>query len=102
MQIYPRLLPAIRRKIFVHVHDVFLPFGMPKEWLLTRQIFWTEQYLLLDFLLDNLKVSVLYGNHYNAKMLASLMAQLMGASIQIGGDGFWFTYNGHLHGGVNL
>ncbi len=37
LQIYLRLLPALRRDLFVHVHDVFLPFGMPKDWLLDMQ-----------------------------------------------------------------
>jgi len=94
------LLPEIRRNVFVHVHDVFLPFGMPKEWLLDRQIFWTEQYLLLAFLVDNPKASVLYGSNYNAKWNSSLMEKLMGGKYAFGGGSLWFRYNGNLHGSV--
>ncbi len=102
LHIYLRLLPEIRRNIFVHVHDVFLPFGMPKEWLLNLQIFWTEQYLLLAFLIDNPKASVLYGSQYNAVVNSSLMENLMGGKCPIGGSSFWFTYNGNLHNGASL
>jgi len=96
LHIYLRLLPQIRRKIFVHVHDVFLPFGMPKDWLLDHQRFWTEQYLLLAFLLDNPKASVLYGSNYNAKWNLSLMKKLMGGKYPLGGGSLWFKYDGTL------
>jgi hypothetical protein len=102
LHIYLRLFPEIRRNIFVHVHDVFLPFGMPKEWLLDQQIFWTEQYLLLAFLIDNPKVSVLYGSQYNAAWNSSLMENLMGGKCSFGGSSLWFTYNGNSHGRTSL
>lgn len=101
LHIYLRLLPEIKRNVFVHVHDVFLPFGLPKEWLLDRQIFWTEQYLLLAFLIDNPKASVLYGSNYNANWNSSLMEQLMANKYPYGGGSLWFTYNGNSHHHVN-
>jgi hypothetical protein len=94
VHIYLRLLPKIRRDIFVHVHDVFLPFGMPKQWLLDHQYFWTEQYLLLAFLLDNHKAQVLYGSNYNEKWNPGLLRELMGQKYGSGGGSFWFRYNG--------
>jgi len=59
LHIYLRLLPRIARRIFVHVHDVFLPFGLPQKWLLDKQIHWTEQYLLLAWLIGNPRTRVL-------------------------------------------
>jgi hypothetical protein len=94
LHIYLRLLPKIKRDILVHVHDVFLPFGMPKQWLLNYQYFWTEQYLLLAFLIDNPKAQILYGSNYNAKYNSSLMEQLMGQKYGLGGGSLWFRYNG--------
>lgn len=96
LHIYLRLLPRIKRDIFVHVHDVFLPFGMPKEWLLEHLFFWTEQYLLLAFLIDNPKARVLYGSNYNASWNAPLMTELMGQKYRSGGGSLWFRYNGGL------
>ena len=95
LHIYLRLLPAIRKNIFVHVHDVFLPFGMPKQWLLEHQIFWTEQYLLLAFLIDNPKASLIYGSTFNEKWNLDLMTAMMGNKYPAGGCSVWFTYNGN-------
>lgn len=93
LHIYLRLLPQIKRNIFVHVHDVFLPFGMPQPWLLDHQYFWTEQYLLLAFLVDNPKASVCYGSNYNANWNPPLMQKLMGDKYPFGGCSIWFKYN---------
>ncbi len=94
LHIYLRLLPQIRRRILVHVHDVFLPFAMPQSWLLDQQLFWTEQYLLLAFLLDNAKASVLYGSTYNADRNAPAMTELMHGRYPAGGGSLWFRYDG--------
>jgi len=94
LHIYLRLLPNIRRNILVHVHDVFLPFGMPKQWLTDLQYFWTEQYLLLAFLTDNTRARVLYGSNYNAHWNSSLMVELMRGRSKPGGGSFWFRYDG--------
>ena len=94
LHIYLRLLPRIKRKIFVHVHDVFLPFGMPKNWLLDNRYFWTEQYLLLAFLIDNPKARVIYGSNYNARWNPSLMTELMNQKYGYGGGSLWFRYDG--------
>ncbi len=96
LHIYLRLLPQIKRNIYVHVHDVFLPFGMPKDWLVESQRFWTEQYLLYAFLIDNPKAQVLYGSNYSATFNADLLNQMMGGKYGSGGGSLWFRYNGAL------
>jgi hypothetical protein len=94
LHIYLRLLPNIKRNIYVHVHDVFLPFGMPKEWLMANQIFWTEQYLLLALLLDNPKARVLFGSAYHSFFNKELLERLMNNRYPSGGGSFWFEYEG--------
>lgn len=94
LHIYLRLLPYIKRNIYVHVHDVFLPFGLPKEWLLDHQIYWTEQYLLLAFLLDNPKASFLFGSTYHKWANKDLLEDFMHGRAQAGGGSFWFKYDG--------
>jgi hypothetical protein len=96
LHIYLRLLPRLRRSVFVHVHDVFLPFGFPNEWLLDKQIQWTEQYLLLALLLDNPKVTVLYGNTVNMHLLPEEMGRFMHGRSLPGGSSLWFKYRGDL------
>ncbi len=94
LHIYLRLIPNIRREIFIHVHDVFLPYGLPKEWLLNHQRFWTEQYLLLAFLTDNPKAALLYSSVYNSKNNSKLMNTLMRNRYPYGGGSVWFKYKG--------
>jgi hypothetical protein len=102
LHIYLRLLPEIRRDIFVHAHDVHLPFGLPKEWLLNLQRFWTEQYLLLAFLTDNPKASLLYGSRFNGTRFPERMDALMGGKFPRGGGSLWFRYNGNPGGDSRL
>jgi hypothetical protein len=47
LEVLPRLVPGV----FIHVHDIFLPYEYPKEWLM-RRVFWNEQYLLHALLID--------------------------------------------------
>jgi hypothetical protein len=94
LHIYLRLLPQIKRNIHVHVHDVFLPFGLPVSWLLDKQIFWTEQYLLLAFLIDNPKASVCYGSMYHSAFNPEALEKMMLNKTLFGGSSFWFEYRG--------
>ena len=98
LHIYLRLLPEIRRNIYVHAHDVYLPFGLPQEWLLNLQRFWTEQYLLLAFLMDNPKASLIYGSKFNGRWFPERMDALMGGKYPRGGASVWFRYNGNPSG----
>ncbi len=94
LNIYLRLIPQIRKKIFIHVHDIFLPFGMPFDWVYNKKIHWTEQYLLFAFLLDNQKTEVLFGSNVNREYNKPLLDKLMGGKKESGGGSFWFSYNG--------
>jgi hypothetical protein len=93
LHIYLRLLPAIGRRLMVHAHDVFLPFGLPQEWLLERQVFWTEQYLLLALLTGNPHARVLFGSAYHLAFHRELLERLMGGKSLPGGGSFWFEYD---------
>lgn len=42
------ILPRLKRGVFVHMHDICLPYDYPSEWV-TR--FYSEQYMLAAFLL---------------------------------------------------
>ncbi len=94
LHIYLRLLPKIRRNIHVHVHDIHLPFGMPQQKMIQKQIHWTEQYLLLAFLLDNPKARILYGSRYNQWRNKDLMQEMLGGKANPVGASFWFEYRG--------
>ncbi len=94
LHIYLRLLPHIRKKISVHIHDIFLPFGLPQNWLLDTQIYWTEQYLLLAWMIDNPRVSVLFGSAYHDYFNPEILDTLMHGRFPRGGGSFWLEYDG--------
>lgn len=94
LHIYLRLLPYINKKIYVHVHDIFLPFAMPKHWQLDSHIYWTEQYLLLAWMIDNPRVSVLFGSAYHHHFNPELLDSLMHGRFLRGGCSLWLEYDG--------
>jgi hypothetical protein len=97
MHIYLRLLPNIKKRIIVHVHDIALPFGFPQSWIVDRHIYWTEQYLLLALMIDNPKVKVLFGGAYHSHFNQALLSELSrGRCIDCGGGSFWLEYDGTL------
>jgi hypothetical protein len=60
LQIIPRLAPGV----FVHLHDIFLPFEYPRKWHLEWRIFFNEQYLLRAFLTFNSSFRVVWAGSY--------------------------------------
>jgi Methyltransferase domain len=47
--IVPRLAPGV----WVHIHDVFLPYEYPRAWVVDDRRLWTEEYLVHAFLAFN-------------------------------------------------
>jgi hypothetical protein len=90
LHLYLRVLPALRKRVVVHVHDVFLPDAMPQAWALEKQIYWTEQYLLLAYLLDNPRTTVWFGSHYHLRQHPEKLADFMRGRAGTGGGSFWF------------
>lgn len=92
--LYLRVLPHICHNIVVHTHDVFLPFGIPRDWLLTNHAYWTEQYLVMALLIDNPKTKVLYGSAYHEAFNKDALTRMMDGKWTTGGGSFWYEYNG--------
>ena len=94
LHLYLRLLPKLRRDVTVQVHDVYLPYAIPKDKMIRQQMYWTEQYLLLAMIQDNPKVRVLFPNSHHQWKHPDLLEQLMGGKYAVGGRSFWFEYRG--------
>jgi predicted O-methyltransferase YrrM len=58
------ILPRLKRGVLVHFHDIFLPLEYPREWILKKRLFWTEQYLLQAFLAYNDCFHILWSGGY--------------------------------------
>jgi hypothetical protein len=59
LEVLPRLDPGV----LIHIHDVFLPFDYPEEWVLDDWG-WTEQYLVHAFLAYNSAFEILWPASY--------------------------------------
>jgi hypothetical protein len=51
--IFSAIIPQLAPGVWVHVHDVFLPFEYPRVWVVDDQRLWAEQYLVHAFLAFN-------------------------------------------------
>lgn len=93
VHLFLRLLPALRRKLLIHVHDIYLPDEMPLHWARDMHVYWTEQYLLMAYLLDNPKIEVVWGSHHLARTHRQRMESMLPPGIPAGGGSFWFDRN---------
>jgi predicted O-methyltransferase YrrM len=96
MHLYLRVLPQLSRQLLIHVHDVFLPFGMPKHWAITHHIHWTEQHLLLALTIGNPRFKWLFGSAYHEHTHPTELTQLMHGRSVAGGSSVWLR---HVPGG---
>src|SRR5579859_1168783 len=84
-----RVLPRLHPGVIVHVHDVFLPWDYPREWITDRRLFWNEQYLLLGFLSGNPSFKIMLGTCYVTRKYPGEINQLFPVLPTIGGCSFW-------------
>jgi hypothetical protein len=97
--LFLEVLPRLKPGVIVHVHDIFLPFEYPADWVLGEFRFWSEQYLLQAFLTFNSEFEVLMTSNYVAnKYLEDVKAAFpsleklkksSARSAKWGGGSFW-------------
>jgi len=87
--IYFDILPRLKSGVYVHIHDIFLPFDYPQKWVIDEGRGWNEQYLLQALLMFSKKFDVVYGNQFAQWKYTQLQKQHLGAVLQ-GGSSFWF------------
>jgi len=87
LEILPRLLPGV----FIHMHDIFLPWPYPRRWLTKELRFWNEQSLLQAFLTWSSRFEVIWGSQFMYRTQQDLLRGAFG-SLAIWDDGpgsFW-------------
>ena len=57
------ILPALKKGVLIHFHDIFWPFEYPKTWVKEGRA-WNEAYLLRAFLEYNTDFEILFFSHY--------------------------------------
>lgn len=67
----PRLVldvfPRLREGVLVHVHDIFLPYEYPRQWVIDDRRAWAEQYIVHAFLAFNDSYEVVFPAHALAR-----------------------------------
>lgn len=61
--LFLEILPRLGTGVFIHIHDIFLPFDYPEEWVL-EDYGWNEQYLVHAFLAYNQSFEILWPASY--------------------------------------
>jgi hypothetical protein len=87
VHLYFEVLPRLQPGINIHIHDIFLPFDYPKNWVIDEGRGWNEQYLLQALLMYSNTFSVIYGCEYAAYKFSELLISQFGKLP--GGGNFW-------------
>jgi hypothetical protein len=76
--------------VIVHVHDIFLPWDYPQEWVFTGRA-WNEQYLVRAFLAFNSAFRVLLAVGWLSEFRREVLGGLPGYpdKYQDGGGSLW-------------
>lgn len=90
VHLFLNVVPKLRRGVVIHVHDIFLPFEYPREWIIenTLNVNWTEQYLLQAMLQGSNEFEVLWPGYYLEKTLPGFSKYFHHATPRIA-TSFW-------------
>jgi hypothetical protein len=66
--VYLRILPHLAPGILVHVHDVFLPYDYPRQWVIEERRTWHEQYVVHTMLMRQEAYEVIWAGHFLQRM----------------------------------
>lgn len=58
--LFTKVVPRLKKGVIVHVHDIFLPYEYPMEWIAQEHRFWNENYFMQAFLTGNKDFKVLF------------------------------------------
>ncbi len=64
--IYLNLIPKLPKGVLLHIHDIFLPYEYPEDWVNWN---WSEQYLVQSILLYGNNFDVIWPGYYLQKNL---------------------------------
>lgn len=88
------VLPSLKAGVWVHFHDIFLPYEYPRNWIVDERRGWNEQYLLEAYLSGNPKWRIELAVHALCRDHATLLSGLgyrgQGAGIN---SAFWISHN---------
>jgi len=66
--LYLKVIPQLSAGVLIHIHDIFLPYDYPKEWIIDEGWEWNEQYLTQAIVAFSNTFEVLWPGHYLQRM----------------------------------
>ncbi len=88
--IFSAIIPRLAPGVWVHVHDVFLPYEYPRVWVVDDRRLWAEQYLLHSFLAFNRAFRVRLPAMAVSRTVPEAVAELVpGFSLGARPGAFW-------------
>jgi hypothetical protein len=82
------VLPALPSGVVVHVHDIFWPFEILRQWFEQGRL-WAEPYMWRAFLSSNSDWEVLYMNHWFVNARRSLVRERLPRMLTSGTGALW-------------
>lgn len=87
--LYLQVLPRLASGVYIHIHDIFLPWDYPYDWVVRERRNWNEQYLLQALLIDSRRFQIHFANHFAQRMLPEAVEACWGN--RHGGGSIWLT-----------
>lgn len=89
--LFLEVVPKLRPGVLIHVHDIFIPYDYPEEWIRTLHRGWNEQYLVHAFLAFNTAFRILWSGSYMwATRRDDLIAAIPHGAHAKGAGSLWF------------
>jgi len=89
--IYFEILPRLAKGVLIHIHDMFFPHDYPKNWVLTENRSWNEEYLVRALLMYSTAFRIRFGCSYAFWRFPKLVkdALALPSGHAFGGGSLW-------------
>jgi predicted O-methyltransferase YrrM len=89
--IYFEILPRLVKGVIIHIHDIFFPHDYPKDWILTENRSWNEEYLVRALLMYSAAFRVRFGCNYAFWRFPHLVKEALAlpSGHAFGGGSLW-------------
>lgn len=86
--IFFEIIPRLPKGVFIHIHDIFLPYEYPKDWVINQGRSWNEQYLVRAMLMFTCGFEVIFGCAYALHKYPELLRSVLNGDLY-GGGSLW-------------
>ncbi|MFM0145466.1 class I SAM-dependent methyltransferase [Paraburkholderia sp. RL18-085-BIA-A] len=87
-RLFFEILPALAKGVYIHFHDIFLPFEYPPQWIYEGRA-WNEAYVLRAFLQYNQAFEVILMNAFMGMHHGAFFHEKMPLFMKNTGGSFW-------------